>query len=72
MFFYSKMERVRHEATQTWQKQRNGSIVMVSGGVLAASVLPPTASVILGGMGILYVAFQQPPGGFFARLYRVS
>ena len=57
------LERVRHEAAQAWHKQRNGSILMVSGGLVVASILPPTASAILGVLGILYVAFRPPPSG---------
>ena len=59
------MDRVRREAAEAWHKQRNGSIVMVSGGLVLASILPPAASTILGAAGILYVAFQPAPGGFW-------
>ena len=65
------LNRVYREAKRTWYKQQNGSIVLISGGLVAGSVLPPTVSAVIGALGILYIASQQPPGGFIERM-RVS
>lgn len=55
------LERVRQEAITTWNKQRKGSVLMISVGLATASFLPPAGSLVLGCIGLLYVAMQPPP-----------
>ena len=69
--FYMDIERVRREAMAVWNKQRNGSILMVSGGLVMANLLPPSGGLVVGCLGFLYVALQPPPSGQLGWFRRV-